>query len=131
MRFLDNPLIKEFIKNREINKKDYALLEKLSGFPIDLIVEELHNQFNLSHEKSGNELKLRIKQMEKLLSQTGNRSESLDRHRFERTKELCEAVLPFFEEYGWGKSYSLVRTLEETANKQSMSHEFFSKFQGH
>lgn len=126
--FLNNSQVKEFIHNHKIDKKDYALLEKLSGFPIDLIVGELHNQFNLSHEKSDGQLKSRIEQIDKLLAKANYPLESFDKYKFEQTKELSETILAFFEKYGWEKSYSLVRILEETANKQSMLKEFFQKF---
>lgn len=125
-KFLDNTTIKEFVSNQGISEGDLGMLEKLSDFPADLIIEELHNLFSLSKEKSGDGLKSRIDQLRGLLSDSQHPSDSYQRYKLQRTQELCEAVLLFSEKYGWEKSYSLVRILEETVPTQSIFQEFGS-----
>jgi hypothetical protein len=97
----------EFIRLRGIKPEDFGLIEKLAGFSTELITMELHNVFNLSHERSGRDLEFRITQINGLPAKDFRFFGGAD-----KIKELCGAALAFFNKYGWEASYHLVRMLE-------------------
>jgi hypothetical protein len=96
-----NPLIigqkkfKDFIEFRKIKDEDFPLIEKMTTFPKELIIMELHNLFNMNHERSGEEL-------ERFIKNTTD----------EEKKDLYQSALNFYNKYGWATSYNLVRVLE-------------------
>src|SRR3989344_1339671 len=122
--FLSRPEIKDFLERSMILEKDVEIIERLSHFPSDLIIEELHNLFNGSRGGSGNELELRVRQLEVFLLE--HPVDAYEVYKYRRAKELCEAMLSFFRKYGWEKSYILVRILETTVPKRSILQEFSS-----
>lgn len=88
--------VQEFIERRKIQVEDLGLIEKLASFPKNLLIEELHNVFNMYKDRSGSEL-------EHLIKTT----------RDETGVELYKVALEFYNKYGWSSSYDLVRVLEE------------------
>lgn len=92
----DRREVQDLIKSRHVKPEDFHLLEKLAGFPKDLIISELHNLFNMNHEKSGKELESMIEQA-----------------RDDEQKDLFETMLRFYKNYDWTASYNLVRVLEK------------------
>jgi len=113
--FLTRPEVEDFLERHEISQEDIELLEELSDFSTNIIIAELHNLFNLSKEGSAATLEARITQLERLLSEKS--SDAFDVDTLQRSKELCEIMLSFFNTYGWEKCYSLVRLLEEPTSK--------------
>jgi len=92
---IDRPEFQDFIKNRKIRPEDLPLVEELAAFPKDQIIMELHNLFNMHHERSGREL-------ENLLRGT----------QYEQKRSLYGTALRFYQAYDWAASYNLVRLLE-------------------
>lgn len=92
---IELPEFQQFIKNRKISPENFHLIEKLAAFPKDLIILELHNLFNMNHERSGEELEIMIK-------------DAPDDSR----KTLYETAFRFYQTYGWSVSWNLVRLLE-------------------
>ena len=88
--------VQEFITKRKIQAGDLHLIEKLTSFPKNLIIAELHNMFNMYRDRSGKEL-------ENLIKTSGDQTKKL----------LYETALEFLAKYGWATSWNLVRILEE------------------
>ena len=93
---IDRPELQEFIKDRKIRPEDFHLIEELATFPRDLVITELHNLFNMYHERSGGELERIIKNTEDVSK-----------------KSLCEKMLQFYQAYDWATSWNLERLLEK------------------
>ncbi len=106
---LENPRVKKFLEQRDINPSHFFIVEQLAEFSKNLLIEELHNLFNLSHEGSGQSLERRIAQIDKALEE-GKKDIVYD---FETRRNMLELTLNFYEEYGWIASYALVRVLED------------------
>ena len=87
--------IQEFIADRKISKEDFSLLEQLAKFPKGFF-HDMHNFFNLSKDRSVNELKNQIK------GQT-----------YAEKKKFLETLLTFTEKYNWAVSWNLIRIFEE------------------
>lgn len=95
MPILDQQEVKDFIKNRDIQPKDFHLIEELSSFSKNMIIVELHNLFNIHHERSGKEL-------ERMIENTDDTSK----------QKLFETMNLFYQKYDWITSWNLVRLLE-------------------
>lgn len=107
---LERPKFLEFVTRRNIRPEDIPLIEELATFPKRLVVSELHNMFNSSHERVGGEIAVLLK---------GWREESSSPLNDERRSAelaqkiaLCEKILEFFNRYDWMACYHLVRLLE-------------------
>lgn len=92
---LEKGEVQDFIKNREVKPEDIILIERLASLPKDMVISELHNLFNMYHERSGRELERAVKNSEDASK-----------------KELYETVQEFYEKYGWQASWNLIRLLE-------------------
>ncbi len=104
------PKFLEFVTRRNIKPEDLPLIEELAAFPKRLVVSELHNMFNGSHERAGAELASLIRGWRQEctdVSVDARRSSEL-----EQKIALCEMMLAFFERYDWPTCYHLVRLLE-------------------
>ncbi len=100
--------VQRFIKNREIRTEDFYLIEKLASFPVNMVILELHNLFNMNRENSGAEL-------ESMIKDSRDREPSdewLAMYRGASKTELLETISKFYKMYGWEASYNLVRVLE-------------------
>lgn len=93
--FAASRAMQRFIENRKIRPEDFSLLEELSRFPRDLIIECLHNHFNMNRERSEKELLNLLTHEKGVLS-----------------KELYEKILSFLKKYDYSVCYNLVRILE-------------------
>ena len=93
---IDRKEIQGFIRDRNIEPEDFGLIEKLASFPKNMIIMELHNLFNMHHERSGEELEMMIQNA-----------------RDASGKELYETIDQFYQKYDWAVSWHLVRLLEE------------------
>lgn len=91
-----NSRFSEFIKNRNIHTEDIPLLEELESFPKSMVVQELHNLFNMYKEQSIPEL-MRLKSV---IADTDPR------------ERLYSIFLDLSERYDWMTLYNLVRVLE-------------------
>lgn len=100
----------DFVEFRKISPEDFETIEKLSHHPKESLILELHNLFNLSHERSEQYLESRIEQLEELIKETKNEYEKSS---FEEKKALLESFLKITEKYGWEASFHLERLLEE------------------
>jgi|GEM_PF-4202505 len=88
-------VLEDFITQRKIQSADIALIDQLASFPKDMIITELHNMFNMFHDRASQELEGLIKTSQ------------------DKTKTaLYQAALDFYNKYGWQASYSLIRILE-------------------
>lgn len=94
--FFERVPVKIFVEERNIATEDLHLIETLSTFPKNMIIEELHNMFNMNKDRSGTLLEALIKN-------------SHD----ESKKILYKIALEFFHRYNWATSWNLVRVLEE------------------
>lgn len=101
--------MQKFIKNREIKPEDFYLIEKLAAFPVNMIILELHNFFNMSRENSKEELRRTIERSR----DRDSSGEKLSIYRGASRTELLETALKFCEKYDWAVSWNLVRVLEE------------------
>ncbi|HWP61821.1 MAG TPA: hypothetical protein VN495_04430 [Candidatus Paceibacterota bacterium] len=86
----------EFVEKREIQKSDFLFLEELAALPKRLVVENLHNHFNMYREGSAVEL-------ERLMQRT-----SVDDPKL----RMYEIFLDLASRYDWTALYNLVRVLE-------------------
>lgn len=105
---LEHPKIKDFIKRFKIPAEDMETIEKLAAFDINLIIECLHNHFNLNHERSVRMLELEIQSVED--RKKGVSPDMLSA--LNRKQELYETILPFARKYEWRVCFSLIRVLE-------------------
>lgn len=90
------------------------MIEELSRYPKDFFVNELHNLFNLSKERSEHVLEDRIKQLEELVEETQDEKEKFV---FGKTKEFLNLFLEITKKYDWEKSHILERYFEERKNQ--------------
>lgn len=107
---LERPKFLEFITLRNIKHEDLPIIEELAAFPKRLVISELHNMFNGSHERAGGEIAVLLKGWREESSSPSN-----DERRsaeFAQKIALCEKILEFFNRYDWMASYHLVRLLE-------------------
>ncbi len=88
--------VQEFITRWKIQAEDFHLIEKLASFQKNLLIEYLHNTFNMYKDRAGEQLKSMLKYT-----------------RDESKVELLETALEFYNKYGWANSWNLVRILEE------------------
>jgi len=96
LRRLGNPQVQEFILNRHIKPEDFYLIEELLGFPQRLIIMNLHNTFNMLHERAVPDLRN--------VAQVVKDPES---------KKLYSLAADFAEKYDWAVAWNLIRILEE------------------
>ena len=87
--------IEKFFKNREISPEDFELVKSISQFPKEWI-NGFHNFFNLSRERSAQELRGQIGYT-----------------KYEKKKTFLQPLLTFVEKYDWTTSWNLVRVVEE------------------
>ncbi len=92
---LRQPNFQRFIERRNIKPEDLYLIEELVAFPKNLIILELHNLFNMYHERSREEL-------ERMIRENSN----------EQKTALCTIMLEVYKRYDWQTCYNLVRVLE-------------------
>lgn len=100
--------VQRFIKNREIRTEDFYLIEKIASFPVNMVILELHNLFNMNRENSGVELENMIKDSRDCVPS----DEGLPMYRGASRAELLETTSKFYKIYGWEASYNLIRVLE-------------------
>ena len=93
---LEEPDVKNFIKNAKIQPEDFKIIEKLATFPREFIILYAHNIFNLDREESVAGLK-----------------RSIENAKSEDEKNICELFLKMAEKYTWAICHGLVRILEE------------------
>lgn len=105
---IDNERIQEFIEDRKINPKDFFIIEKLATLDKQEIIGSFHNFFNLSAEKSAEDLKGIIERREAMT--TDGESEAKDK---EETLTIYKLFHEFCTEYGPLASQHLERILEE------------------
>ncbi|MBI2035750.1 MAG: hypothetical protein HYT12_03675 [Candidatus Liptonbacteria bacterium] len=121
--------LEHFFKYSKILPEDVP--RELLEFPSDLIIETMHNLFNLSREQSADELRnymAYIVEKEQSLTASGKNAENdFDAYKLRQTKKLYEYMLAFVEKYGWEKSFGLVRNLEEINPKHLLLKEFYDK----
>ena len=96
VEFFEEPDMKNFILTRKIRREDLHLVEELSRFPKDLILEQLQNIFNTYKERSAEHL-------------TNIVGLPMD----EQRRKLLELALAFVKRYDWGTAWHLVRLLED------------------
>lgn len=89
----------DFIKEREIKKEDFPIIQKLFTFKRDLVIKLLHNIFNTYKNESGEELEY-----------LANNAEG-------DSKDLYISMLEFYRKYDWSVCFHLVRVLEIVNNK--------------
>lgn len=111
---LEEEDFKEFIKRENIAPEGLKIIEDLSRYPKDFFVNELHNLFNLSKERSEHVLEDRIKQLEELVEETQDEKEKFV---FGKTKEFLNLFLEITKKYDWEKSHILERHFEERKNQ--------------
>lgn len=92
---LEREEVRKFIQFRNIKNEDLHFIEELAAFPKNLIIEELHNLFNMNKERSGIEL-------ENLIKTTSG----------EERKAMYKVALDFYSKHDWMTSLNLVRVLE-------------------
>lgn len=103
---LEEKDMKRFIERRKISPEDFPLIERLAQFPSDLVIGELHNTFNMLHERAVGDIEERIRILEEQITK-GNRPHAV------KSKELLETMLQFARKYDWETCYTLVRIIEE------------------
>ncbi|GEM_PF-6743717 len=87
--------IRKFMQKRAIKDEDYPLIAELCLYSRSFICEHPHNVFNLSKERSAQEV------------------QAILTHAPDRTRRLYEILLHFAEQYHWSVGHGLVRFLEE------------------
>lgn len=92
---LEREEVRKFVQFRNIKDDDLYLIEEVAAFPKNLIISELHNLFNMSKEKSAQEL-------ENLIENSND----------EEKKAMFKVVLEFYNKYDWMTALNLVRVLE-------------------
>lgn len=92
----DEAEIKQFIKIRCVVPEDFYIIEELSRVPSDLIIEKLHNIFNMYQERSTKELELLV---------TNEKNAKI--------KRIYELALAFGKKYNWAAGWNLIRIIEE------------------
>jgi len=94
--------IKDFLQFRKIEKEDIPLIENLSRYP--KLLNEFHNFFNLLKEKSLDDLKRQIKNLEE---------EETER------KDFLSNLIKFAEKYDWATCFNLIRILERRSHEKN------------
>ena len=100
---LQEPDIREFIEERGIRSEDFVIIEELATFPNQLVIELLHNLFNMNCERSADVLKHDIALTER-----------------ESHRRLYALFQRFLAAYNWATCYNLVRVLEKRKNTPAM-----------
>jgi hypothetical protein len=91
----ESKAMQRFIEMRKIRPEDFPLLEKMAHFPKNLIIECLHNHFNMYRERSEKEL-----------------INALMYEKNEKIKKLYETFLSFLKKYDYSVCHNLIRILE-------------------
>ncbi len=104
--FMTSP-VQRLIETYHVAPEDFALLGELLKFHRDLVTVTLHHLFPEYRERSEQELKRFIKNLER----PTERDEE-NKKMNEKQKKLCELALTFYRKYGWEASYMMERILE-------------------
>ena len=92
---IEQPNVQTFIEMRGIQPEDFKIIEKLTTFPKDTIIDLFHNFFTSYHEESSN-------QLEKLLNSSHD----------ENHKALYSLFFELSKKYDWHTCYQLAGILE-------------------
>ena len=107
--FLEDDDYQEFINLRQIKPEDFQVIENLSSYPTEFFITELHNLFSSSKENSAQDIRDRIRQINKTLEKYPEDKNLLS---LKKRIPFLELFLEFTKKYGWMTARHLNSLLE-------------------
>ncbi len=107
--FLEDDDYQEFINLRQIKPEDFQVIENLSSYPTEFFITELHNLFSSSKENSAQDIRDRIRQINKTLEKYPEDKNLLS---LKKRIPFLKLFLEFTEKYGWMTARHLNSLLE-------------------
>ncbi len=102
---IEEPDIREMLERRQIKSEDWPLVEELATMPKNLLIDNFHNWFNDSREKTAREIEIQLNNPEIYKMDDAKR-------------RYWEVWLHFAKSYHWTACYNMVRVLERRNSEQ-------------
>lgn len=113
---LEEDDFKNFIESREIKPEDFHLIEKLSHYPKDLFIMELHNYFGFSRENTVSELERDIRRKKE---EIGKAQDEKFKAILEKRIGIRSLFLEIAKKYDWTTCMHLERVFERRKKPES------------